>query len=47
MLTSRMYLSVEPGELLFSAEEKERPICFGYPTIRWQGQLSIFKSCDG
>lgn len=40
-------LSVEPGVLFFSFEEKERPIFFGYHALSWQGQCSVFKSCDG
>lgn len=40
-------LSVEPGVLLSSVEEKESPIFFGYHALSWQGQCSIFKSCDG
>lgn len=37
-------LSVEPGVLLFSIEEKERPIFFGYHALSWQGQCSILKA---
>lgn len=35
-------LSVEPGVLLFSVEEKERPIFFGYHSMGVAGSAFYF-----